>query len=258
MGRLSGKTALITGSSRGLGAAIALGFAREGAAIAVNYRTRQDKADEVVGTIKVAGGKAIAIRADCTVEADVRHMVDEVVETFGEIRILVNNSGILSRGRIADMSLAVWDEMIASHLRSHFLATKYCLQRSMLALQPFAGERVAAKIINMGSGLVNRGGRDATEQVHYMTAKAAIAGFTRGLAGELAPNITVNAIAPGIHQTDMLMASKPSDELLRQLGNLFLLGLPRNEDVVAAAVFLASTDADHMTAETITTNGGSS
>jgi 3-oxoacyl-[acyl-carrier protein] reductase len=254
--RLQGKTALVTGSGRGLGAAIALGFAREGASVAVNYIERRDKAEEVVRGIEALGGKAIAVQADCTEPDDVARLVDSVLDAFGEIRILVNNSGILTRRPIAEMSIDEWDGMIKSHLRSHFLVTRECLNRSMLALQPLAGERVAAKIINMGSGLVNRGGLSAREQVHYMTAKAGVAGFTRGLAAELAPSITVNALAPGIHLTDMV--GNPPPDLKAKLAGYFLLGLPEDRDVVATAVFLASTDGDHITAEILTMNGGSS
>jgi 3-oxoacyl-[acyl-carrier protein] reductase len=255
VGRLEGKTALITGSSRGLGAAMARRFASEGANVAVNYRVAADKAAEVVADIEAGGGKAIAVQADCTQETDVARMVDEVVAAFGDIRVLVNNSGILNRSRIVEMSTETWDEMMASHLRAYFLVSKYCLNRSMLELEPVEGERVAAKIINIGSGLVNRGGLSAVEQVHYMTAKAGVAGFTRGLAAELAPKITVNLIAPGIHLTDMI--GTPPDDVVETMAGYFLLGMPELRDVTAAATFLASSDADHVTAEVMTTNGGS-
>jgi 3-oxoacyl-[acyl-carrier protein] reductase len=253
--RLQGKTAIVTGGSRGLGAAIALRFAAEGCDVAIVYRERADKAAEVVGAIETAGAKAIAVQADCTDEAQVGAMVDEVLAAFGVVRILVNNAGILNLSPIAGMPVEVWDEMMTSHLRSHFLVTRACLQKCMLDLEPLPGERVAAKIINMGSGLVNRGGLSAATRVHYMTAKAGVAGFTRGLAAELAPKITVNAIAPGIHLTDMVGAPPP--EVEAQLAGYFLLGLPTDADVAAAAAYLASPDGDHLSAEILTTNGGS-
>jgi 3-oxoacyl-[acyl-carrier protein] reductase len=256
MNRLEGKTALVTGASRGLGKAIALRFAEEGANVAIIYRHQAGQAAEVVAGVEAAGAKGIAIQADCTDEADVERMVDDVLAAFGEIRILVNNAGILNLAPIAEMSLATWDEMMASHLRSHFLVTRACLNKCMLDLDPRPGERVAAKIINMGSGLVNRGGLSAATRVHYMTAKAGVAGFTRGLAAELAPKITVNAIAPGIHLTDMV--GQPPPEVKEQLAGYFLLGLPEDRDVAAAAVYLASPDGDHVSAEILTPNGGSS
>jgi 3-oxoacyl-[acyl-carrier protein] reductase len=254
--RLEGSTAIVTGGSRGLGAAIALRFAEEGCDVAVVYRERADKAAEVLAAIEAAGAKGIAVQADCTDESQVGAMVDEVLAAFGEVRILVNNAGILNLSPIVSMSVATWDEMMTSHLRSHFLVTRACLEKSMLDLEPLPGRRVAAKIINMGSGLVNRGGLSAATRVHYMTAKAGVAGFTRGLAAELAPMITVNAIAPGIHLTDMLGAPPP--EVQAQLAGYFLLGLPDDADVAAAAVYLASPDGDHVNAEILTTNGGSS
>jgi 3-oxoacyl-[acyl-carrier protein] reductase len=256
MNRLEGKTALVTGASRGLGKAIALRFAEEGANVAVIYRQQAEKAAEVVAGVEAAGGKGIAIQADCTDEDEVGAMVDDVLVAFGEIRILVNNAGILNLSPIAEMSVATWDEMMVSHLRSHFLVTRACLNKCMLQLDPLPGERVAAKIINMGSGLVNRGGLSAATRVHYMTAKAGVAGFTRGLAAELAPKITVNAIAPGIHLTDMV--GQPPPEVKEHLAGYFLLGLPEDGDVAAAAAYLASPDGDHVSAEILTPNGGSS
>jgi 3-oxoacyl-[acyl-carrier protein] reductase len=258
MNRLQGKTALVTGSSRGLGAAIARGFAREGARVVVNYRENASSAAEVVRAINEDGGEAIAVRADCTIERDVIALVEQTIAAYGEIRILVNNAGIGTRGKIAEMPVAQWDEMMTSHLRSAFLVTHYCLRTGMADLPLRSGERIAAKIINMGSGLVNRGGLGAREMVHYMTAKAGIAGFTRGLAAELAPRMTVNALAPGIHFTDMVAGGAPSQELREALAGLFLLGLPVDEDVAAAAIHLASPAADHVTAEIFTMNGGSS
>lgn len=253
--RLENRTALVTGGSRGLGAAIANRFAAEGASVAIAYRERADRAEEVLTAIEAAGGKGLAIQADCTDEEQVGAMVDEVLSVFGEIRILVNNSGILNLSPIADMTARVWDEMMTSHLRSHFLVTRTCLTKCMLGLDRLPGERVTAKIINMGSGLVDRGGLSAATRVHYMTAKSGVAGFTRALAAELAPNITVNALAPGIHLTDMI--GTPPPEVKDRLAGYFLLGLPEDRDVAGAAAYLASPDGDHITAQVITTNGGS-
>jgi len=253
--RLSSKNALITGGSRGLGAAIALKFAAEGADVAVNYRSSDAKARELVDAIRGMGRRALAVKADCTNELDVRDMVDAVVDEFGEIRILVNNAGILSHAAISEMDIHLWDEMISSHLRSTFLVSKYCLVRTMLALEPLRGDRIAAKIINMSSGIVRRGGLGAANMVHYVTAKAGVIGFTAALAAEVAPLIAVNAIAPGIHPTDML--GDADEATLEELGRLFLLGLGTVEDVATTALFLASSDSDHFTGETLTPNGGS-
>ena len=203
MGKLDGRPALVTGGSRGLGAAIALAFADEGADVAVNYIEREDKANEVVEAIRAKGRRAIAVQADCSREDDVQRMVDAVLAEFGEIRILMNNAGILTQIPFVDMPVAVWDEMMSSHLRSHFLVTRACLP-SMLKLRPINNERRAAKIITMSSGIGQKGGAGGATIVHYVAAKAGIIGFTKALAGELAPLITVNSISPGTHPTDIL------------------------------------------------------
>jgi 3-oxoacyl-[acyl-carrier protein] reductase len=222
--------------------------------VAVNYLNSEESALQVVKSIQEIGRRAIAVRADCTDEAQVIGMVDAVVDEFGEIRVLVNNAGILSRHPVTEMDVSVWDEMMASHLRSTFLVSKYCLVKTMSSLKPLAGERIAGKIINMSSGIVRRGGLGAANTAHYMAAKAGVIGFTSALAAEVAPLITVNAIAPGIHPTDML--GNPSESVLEELGRIFLLGLGTTEDVAAAAVFLASSEGDHFTGETLTPNGG--
>ena len=198
MGKLDGRPALVTGASRGLGAGIALAFADEGADVAVNYVRRKDKADEVVDAIRARGRRAIAVQADCSREDDVERMVNTVLEEFGEIRILMNNAGILTQIPFDEMPVSAWDEMMASHLRSHFLVTRACVP-SMLQLKPLNNERRAAKIITMSSGIGQKGGAGGATIVHYVTAKAGIIGFTKALAGELAPLITVNSISPGTH-----------------------------------------------------------
>lgn len=253
MGKLKGKVALVTGGSRGLGAAIALAFADEGADVAVNYIHRKDKADEVVAAIRDKGRRAIAVQADCTSESEVDHMLEVVLGEFGEIRILMNNAGILTQMLLVDMALERWEEMMASHLRSHFLVTKACLP-SMLKLKPMNGERRAAKIINMSSGIGQKGGPGGATIVHYVTAKAGILGFTKALAGELAPNITVNCISPGTHPTDIL--GDLTDEWKAEKEKQLLLGFGSVEDVACTAAFLASPDADYYTGQVLMPNGG--
>ncbi len=253
MGKLDGKTALVTGGSRGLGAGIALAFANEGADVAVNYIKRKDKADEVVEAIRAMGRRAIAVQADCTRENDVERMVDAVLGEFGEIRILMNNAGILTQMRFIDMPLAAWEEMMDSHLRSHFLVTKACLP-SMMKLRPMNGERRAAKIITMSSGIGQKGGAGGATIVHYVTAKAGIIGFTKALAGELAPLITVNAISPGTHPTDIL--GDLTEEWKREKEKQFLLGFGTVEDVALTAAFIASPDSDYYTGQVLMPNGG--
>jgi 3-oxoacyl-[acyl-carrier protein] reductase len=254
MARLENRPALVTGASRGLGAGIALALAREGAPVAVNYREREDKAAEVVDQISAAGGTAFAVQADCTDEAAVEAMVEKVVSEFGEIRTLVNNAGGLTQVNLVDMTLETWEEMMASHLRSHFLVTRATVRSSMGSLEPLAGERRAGKIVNMSSGIGQKGGPGGASIVHYVTAKAGIIGFTKALAGELAPLITVNAIAPGTHPTDIL--GDLSDEWKAEKEEELLLGFGTVEDVAESAVFLATTSADYYTGQVLTPNGG--
>ena len=233
---------------------MALAFGAAGANVVVNHRSSPAQADDVVQAIKELGADALAVEADCTVPADVDRLVTTAVNTFGEIRVLVNNAGIGGRRPFVELTVDEWDAMMTSHLRSHFLVSQACLRASMLALAPLPGERRAAKIINIGSGLVRRAGRAAIGQVAYMTAKAGVVGFTQALAAEVAPLITVNAIEPGIHFTDMV--GQPPAEVRAALDDLFLLGLAEDRDVASMATFLASPAADHITAQIFLTSGG--
>lgn len=252
-GVLDGRVALVTGGSRGLGAGIARAFGREGAVVAVNYRSREDKAAEVVRDIEAAGAKAIAVQADCTDEDSVRAMVDRVEQELGPVRILVNNAGDITMSAFEEMTSQTWDDMIASHLRSHFLVTRYVLP-GMQRLDKLDDERRKGKIINMSSGIGQKGGPGGAGIVHYVTAKAGVLGFTKALAGELAPDITVNAISPGTHPTDIILdlSEEWRDAKQREL----LLGFGTIEDVAETAVFIASPAADYYTGQTLMPNGG--
>jgi 3-oxoacyl-[acyl-carrier protein] reductase len=259
MGQLDGKTALVTGASRGLGAGIALAFAREGADVAVNHfpdPAEREKALAVAGQIRSLGRRAIVVEADVTIEEQVASMVDSVIAEFGEIRILMNNAGNFTMCKVADMTLDEWEATITCHLRGSFLTSKHCLKQTMLGLGPFDGQRRAAKIINTSSGIGQVGGEFGASMVHYVTAKAGILGFTKALAGELAPLITVNAIAPGMHQTDMGNDPSLAGEWLRKKMERYPLGWGTVDDVAATAVFLASPQADYFTGQVLMPNGG--
>src|SRR5687767_9066251 len=124
MGSLEGRTALITGSSRGLGAELALAFAAKGANVVVNYRANRERAEAVAAAARELGVEVLVIGADCTEEAEVERLVDAAVNTFGEIRVLVNNAGVSASGSFVETTVDAWDDMMASHLRSHFLVSR--------------------------------------------------------------------------------------------------------------------------------------
>jgi 3-oxoacyl-[acyl-carrier protein] reductase len=245
MSKLDGRVALVTGASRGIGAAIAIAFGREGAMVAVNYNRSEARAAEVVAAIEAAGGKARALHADVTDAAAVRTLVEQTVAAFGPIDVLVNNAGILNAAPLDQMSEAVWDAMIASNLRSVFLCTRTVLP-SMLA-------RGRGKIINVTSQLGQKGMPNHT---HYAAAKAGVIGFTRALAREVGPRgVHVNAIAPGPIETELI--GPISDEFRREKTAIFALrrfGLPG--EVAPTAVFLASDDSSYYAGQTLCPNGG--
>lgn len=245
MGKLDGRVALITGASRGIGAAIARAFGREGAMVAVNYHRNEARAADVVAAIEAAGSKAIAIRADVTVGPAVRGMLERTTAAFGPVDVLVNNAGILTSVPLDQMSENVWDEMIATNLRSVFLCARAVLP-GMLA-------RGRGKIINVTSQVGQKG---MPNHAHYAAAKAGVIGFTRALAREVGPRgVHVNAIAPGPIETDLI--GPVTDEFRREKSAIFALrrlGLP--DEVAPTAVFLASDDSSYYAGQTLCPNGG--
>ncbi|HEV8584824.1 MAG TPA: 3-oxoacyl-ACP reductase family protein [Methylomirabilota bacterium] len=245
MGKLDGRVALVTGASRGIGAAIATAFGREGAMVAVNYNRSEARAAGVVKAIAAAGGKAQAFQADVTDGAAVRALVEQTVAVFGPIDVLVNNAGILNAAPLDQMSDAVWDTMMTSNLRSVFLCTRAVLP-GMLA-------RGRGKIIHVTSQLGQKG---LANHTHYAAAKAGVIGFTRALAREVGPRgIHVNAIAPGAIETELI--GPISDEARRERSAILALrrlGMP--EDIAPTAVFLASDDSGFYAGQTLSPNGG--
>ena len=244
MKKLSGKAALVTGASRGIGRGIAEALGTAGASVAVNYRGSAAGAEEVVEAIQALGQDALAIQADVAEEDDVERMVDTVLDRFGRIDVLVCNAGILTQSYLADMPTEMWDEMMRTNLRSAFLCTRAVLP-GMLAQE-------SGRIIYVASQLGLKG---APDLVHYSAAKAAVIGMTRALAREVAPNVTVNALAPGPIETDML-ANITEEWKAMKLAELPLARFGRVSDVAPTAVFLASDDAAYYTGQVLGPNGG--
>lgn len=243
---LTGKVALVTGASRGIGAASAELLARAAARVVVNYCRERGAAEAVVERIRGRGGEALAIGADVGVRAQVEKMVHATREAFGTIDILVNNAGIWTYGAIAEMDEAVWRETMRVNLDSIF----YCC-RAVVPVMIAAG---GGRIINVSS---TAGQRGEAFHSHYAATKGAIISFTKSLAAELAPHrILVNCVAPGWVDTDM------SAEALRQEGDKIRATIPLGragtaEEIAGAILFLASNLATYITGEVFNVNGGS-
>lgn len=242
---LEGKTALVTGASRGIGRAIALALAEAGANVAVNYAGNRDKAEQVVTDIQNLGSKAFAIQASVADADAVRSMVKEVTSEFGSLDILVNNAGITRDTLIMRMKEQDWDDVLNTNLKGVFHCTKAVTRQMM--------KQRSGRIINMASvtGLIGNAG-----QASYSASKAGIIGLTKTSARELAArNITVNAIAPGFIATDMTdeLNDEVKEEMLKQIP-LARFGKP--EDVAALVRFLASDESGYITGQTFCVDGG--
>ena len=244
---LRGRAALITGASSGIGRGVAVAFARQGARVAVNYPDPAERpaAEAVCRLIDEAGGEAIAIEADVSVEDDVARMVRSTRDAFGGIDILVNNAGIAHTAPIQDIPVATWDRLIAVHLRGTFLTTRLVL--------PGMYEAGFGRIINTASQLAYKGSPGLT---HYTAAKGAIIAMTRSLALEVgARDVTVNCVAPGATQTPIL--DDVPRELIEQIRQSIPLGrLAEVDDIVPTYVFLASDQARHYQGQCLSPNGG--
>jgi 3-oxoacyl-[acyl-carrier protein] reductase len=243
--KLKEKVALVTGASRGLGKAIALQLANDGAQVVVNYLTSADKAEEVVAAIKAEGGKASAMKADVSNLEEVEKMVDTIYEQFGRIDILVNNAGVTRDELLISMEKEDWDRVIATNLGGLFNCSKAVAKYMMV--------QKSGRIINMSSVAGERGGRG---QSNYAASKGAVNAFTRSVAMELArKKVTVNAVAPGVVETEM------SSEVIRRaqdiiLNSVALKRLGQPEEIAKVVAFLASDDASYITGEVIRVDGG--
>lgn len=245
MQRLKDKAALVTGASRGIGRAIALRLAHEGARVCVNFRTQQAAAEEVVAAIRGGGGEAVAIGADVGAAEPARQLVENAQKHFGRLDILVNNAGVVRDNLLLTMDDEEWRTVEATNLDSCF----YCCR----AAARFMLRQRAGRIINISSAAGEKPNRG---QVNYAASKGGINALTRALAAELAPkNITVNAVAPGMIETEM---SREVRELAgdKILPYIMLNRYGRPEDIAAAVAFLASSDADYITGEVLRVDGG--
>lgn len=242
--RLLDKVAIVTGASRGIGRAIAIRFAQEGADIVIVYRS-SSYANEVVEEVKKLGRKAIAVKADVSQFTEVEQMVQQTVAEFGKVDILVNNAGISSiRALLPEMTEDEWDSVINVNLKGCFICT-LLVARQMV-------QQNRGKIINISSIAA-----DTTYpgQLAYVVSKGGVTSLTRAAAIDLARyHINVNAIAPGSTETPMLKMEQEGFEKRR--AKIPLGQLARPEDIAATALFLASEDSDHVTGSTIVVDGG--
>lgn len=243
MSELVNKRVLVTGASRGIGAAIALALAEKGADVAITYERSADRAAEVVRAIEGRGRRAVAIQADSADPVAVKRSVDEAAQALGGLDILVNNAAIALYDTIANVSIAHIDALLNVNVRSPVLASQAAI--------PYLKE--GGRIISIGSVVAERIVGEAST-VYSMT-KSALHSFTRGLARELGPrDITVNLVQPGSTNTEMNPANGEFADFQRTLIPLGRFGEP--QDVAAAVAFLASPAARQITGATITVDGG--
>jgi 3-oxoacyl-[acyl-carrier protein] reductase len=242
---LEGRVALVTGGSRGIGRAVVEALAKDGAKVAFVYNSNAEAANEVVQAVKAAGGECRAIQADVKSKDAADKIIEDLVETWGSVDIVVNNAGIIRDGLLAMMEPEAWQEVISTNLTSVY---NFCqaVTRQMMSQR-------YGRIINMSSvaaSVANPG------QANYAASKGGVEGFTRCIATELARRgITANAVAPGFIQTDMTEAvvSAAGSEIKKKIP-VRRLGTP--DDIANAVLFLAQEQSSYITGQTLTVDGG--
>ena len=242
---LKGKNVLVTGGSRGIGRAVALELAREGANVALTYISNEDRAKEVIGEVESYGVKGLAIKADVSNEEEVNSMIEIVNSEIGGIDILVNNAGITKDNLLIRMKTKDWDDVINTNLKGVYLCTKAVVRGMM--------KKRYGKIVNIASvvGISGNAG-----QGNYSASKAGIIGFTKSIAKELGGRgININGVAPGFVETDMtnVLNEKIKEEMLNQIP---LKRFARPEDIADVVAFLCSEKANYITGQIINVDGG--
>ncbi|WP_299549967.1 3-oxoacyl-ACP reductase family protein [uncultured Tateyamaria sp.] len=242
--KLAGKTAIVTGGGRDIGRAVAVKLASEGANVVINYFASSAGANETIKQIEAVGGRAIAAQGDLNIAADIEALVSQTVEVFGGVDILVNNAGgLIARKAIVEMDLDHWNAVMSLNLTSTFLMTKACL-----------AHMTQGTIVNLASQAGRDGGGPGA--VAYATSKGAVMTMTRGLAKELGPDIRVNALCPGmidtdfhnIHTSDAGRRGFEANAPLKRQGHV--------EDAANLVLFLACDDSAFLTGTNIDINGG--
>jgi len=244
---LNEKVALVTGSSRGVGKAVALGFAKKGANVVINYTSNQNAADSVVSEIEAMGQSAVAIKADVAQKAEVENLVNTAADKFGKVDILVNNAGFTRPAMMVKMQEAQWDQVVDIHLKGAFLCSQ--------AAGKLMKQQNSGKIINVTSvaGIVGTVG-----QINYSAAKGGIISMTKSIAREMARyNVCANVISLGIVATDMTEKIR-TDEKLKDIymNRILLKRFAEPDDISPAFVFLASDESNYITGQLLCVDGG--
>ncbi len=247
VGRYDGKTAIVTGAGQGIGRALALGFAREGAAV-VAGDLEAANAEDTARLVEAEGGRALGVAVDVSSYEHTRALVQAAVERFGGVDVLVNNAGVFPRAMLLEMDERVWDLVLDVNLKGTFLC-------SQAAARAMVERGRGGRILNIASASAFRAAPRAT---HYGASKAGIVAFTRNAAIELAPHrITVNAIAPGLTDTAQPRNGMTEEEIAAAGGQIPLGRIAQPEDMLPTALFLCSEEAGYVTGQTHHVNGGS-
>jgi 3-oxoacyl-[acyl-carrier protein] reductase len=245
--RCEGKIVLVTGAQRGIGQAVALRFAREGADVALNYLDDKPAAEAIAAEIAALGRRCCPIGADVSRPEDARRLIADAERDLGPIDVLVNNAGIFPRAPFLELTEETWDAVLDTNLKGTFVCAQAVARRMVEARRP-------GVIINLASGAPYRGSLRATA---YMASKLGIVGLTRGMAQELAPHgIRVNAVAPGVTNTAMPRLGNTEEGLAALAKRLPVGRLAEPEDIADVILFLATDDARHVIGQLIHVNGG--
>ncbi len=244
MGRLEGQAAVVTGSSRGLGRAIALELARQGAIVVINYRRAETEAREVAARVEELGARCVVVQADVSEAEQARQLISAAIDRFGRVDVLVNNAGITRDRTLRKMTGSDWLEVIDNNLNSAY----YCTSAAV----PGMIEQKYGRIINISSFVAQAGNFG---QANYAASKAGLIGFTKAAALELARyNVTMNVVAPGFLATDMV--ERIPEDVRAQMKQRIPLGRLGEPDEVAKLVAFLATDGDYITGAEFNINGG--